>query len=634
MEEHIAAVNRSIMTGKKFCCELLKRDADMNRSGAQWIYTADHHSVPNTDSFLLDPLHEKLMTTELQSFNALKHFGQEDLNPFGFVNLSSSSQKNLYYLVKTKPVIQHVIVNHNLETEDAKKKDYAIDLFAPPVVLHPGTSSPFRIQRTIFHYNAFWGLLGLNQSTGDVLQSYWIETLLKYTDSEVMFITQDEFSTTTKYLTNFPMNPSRPNLKEFVGLMKDWQCTEELFSSCLTKFSKDFQNLGLHETFIPCNEHLLKAWIEDLQTLIYKFPKFVSNRTIKSNNSSDIVTFSPVFKTFNHSKSLKIASRIENSIKTICSNNTYNFSIPEVLKNAKPMFEDILLLIAFNNQHTKIIPLLEIMYRTAFPNMLICGNGVTDRKLAEEYDLPFYATDGFPYKKTSNIPKCIIGAMKMGYKVRGYFNIHDDVLLNFWHFLKFNKTKIWYLPGDYYVVDAMRLKHIHKKYFTLTNGEAPGFFKPVASHIQAVEALMAVKNSIGGTVLSTCHKNLIKLTKKDYRYINGQSDIFYIPSRLEDKYIDLMGLFAYKEIWFEISVPTVTRCLEHPSEHETIPFGHIYGASKLKWNGHLKYPERINRPYFHPFKLEPALKGDEKRRDMFCGTVIPQIFKILETGAR
>ncbi|CAL8127152.1 unnamed protein product [Orchesella dallaii] len=111
---------------------------------------------------------------------------------------------------------------------------------------------------------------------------------------------------------------------------------------------------------------------------------------------------------------------------------------------------DVLLIIAFTNHHYDLIPTLEVLYRSTFPNMLYCGNP------HESIDLFLRKYQSVEHRSFSFLPtytratyECVLGAMEMNYEVKGYVVITDETLIKTWNIEGLDKTKIWVSSSDH-----------------------------------------------------------------------------------------------------------------------------------------------------------------------------------------
>lgn len=111
---------------------------------------------------------------------------------------------------------------------------------------------------------------------------------------------------------------------------------------------------------------------------------------------------------------------------------------------------DVLLIIAFTNHHYDLIPTLEVLYRSSFPNMLYCGNPHESVELfLRKYQSVEHRSFSFLPTYTRATYECVLGAMEMNYEVKGYVVISDETLIKTWNIEGLDKTKIWVSSSDH-----------------------------------------------------------------------------------------------------------------------------------------------------------------------------------------
>lgn len=123
---------------------------------------------------------------------------------------------------------------------------------------------------------------------------------------------------------------------------------------------------------------------------------------------------------------------------------------PLIPYQPQTVHSDVLLIIAFTNHHYDLIPTLEVLYRSAFPNMLYCGNPHESVELfLRKYQSVEHRSFSFLPTYTRATYECVLGAMEMNYEVKGYVVITDETLIKTWNIEGLDKTKIWVSSSDH-----------------------------------------------------------------------------------------------------------------------------------------------------------------------------------------
>ncbi|CAM1302429.1 Uncharacterised protein g3269 [Pycnogonum litorale] len=606
------------------------------KGGAKYIFEASVTAELNITSINMEARQQALTKLNYENFNVLTHYGQTSCLPRGFYKMLGNLQPDpilwtSYRLKYSNTFINHHVIENNLDVySNDKCKREIIDLNAPPFVLEQGTASPFGASNTLIHYEAFWSLLlqpCLDIDMQDIARSYWTQYLLWLIDGNIMFTGTKSLQAIKAQKYKYDL-ASENKLKKFQISLRQFKChINNSFEDCVIQLSV---HLTSSKICASENELLIRNWINDLKSLGYQFPerKYVSTQ-FREDSMRPIMFFPKKLNLDGQNgSSFTVPNKNEliAKLNSTCFNYTYTFQ-NKSLKDFKPMFSNVLLIIMFLHSESISIPLETLMYKVHFPNMIVCGLNQAGLQSAASAKVSYFPARMYPFYSTASVPDCLINVMRMNYNVDGYLMIHDDVMLNFWHFDKFNKQKVWYLGGDHYFIDAIDLRGADPNKNMSTGGNPPWFFHPEESRLSAINALTALKDSSVGSAKYTCHRNLLKQVGFPYRYINGQSDILYVPQRLRRDFIEIMTEFSDRDVWFEIAVTTVMRCIEHPNKHEKIPFGHIYGSSELKFNGYKQYKSRLHLPYYHPFKLDPILRNDAARKEVFCSQVVNETLK-------
>ncbi|GFS23948.1 conserved uncharacterized protein [Elysia marginata] len=168
--------------------------------GAKVIYETDddNRSMDKLQRFDYGPECSGLEVGGQSLFNPYHHLGQSTQWPRGFpltaVGNDSTRRFRMNKDIKTA-LIQQGIVNGDPDVDATRKRadgelDVHFDHAAPTTLLLPGVFSPFDSQNTLFHYDAFWGLL-LPKSTTmrvcNIWRGYWAQRLLWEVDGRLAF---------------------------------------------------------------------------------------------------------------------------------------------------------------------------------------------------------------------------------------------------------------------------------------------------------------------------------------------------------------------------------------------------------------------------------------------------------------
>jgi hypothetical protein len=130
-------------------------------------------------------------------------------------------------------------------------------------------------------------------------------------------------------------------------------------------------------------------------------------------------------------------------LKAISENMCPGFG-PLIPYQPRNVYKDALLIVVFTNQHYDLIPTLEVLYRSAFPNILYCGHPHESVEIfLRKYQSVEHRSFSFLPTYTRATYECVLGAMEMNYEVKGYMVVTDETLMKTWNIEKLDMNKIW-----------------------------------------------------------------------------------------------------------------------------------------------------------------------------------------------
>ena len=286
-------------------------------------------------------------------------------------------------------------------------------------------------------------------------------------------------------------------------------------------------------------------------------------------------------------------SSSQRSFSKVLSNESPRMNMENDSPCLKDAFKEILLVIAYNYPLYDSIPHLAALYRPAFPHLLFCGPPHNTTRSGILIVDVYRGILGY---------ECLGRAIREHPGYKGYFYINDDVILNYWNFLDFDRGKIWessfsfgstpiYEPANsnwYWWISPYGLNNCRRACEDVANMNSGPKKLNVKYHISAL-----FKNS-NGTL----------------RCFSGRSDILYIPYKHAKAFSILSEIFYERKVFLEIAIPTMIRFLERNDNIGRLPGYYIPGDvrkgdprvtdSRFFW--FVYFPK--NKLWFiHPFKL-------------------------------
>ncbi|GFR95441.1 conserved uncharacterized protein [Elysia marginata] len=630
--------------------------------GAKVIYETDDDNRPmdKLKRFDYGPEFSGLEVGGQSLFNPYHHFGQSTLWPRGFpLSAVGDASKRRYRMGKSlqTALIQQGIVNGDPDMDaifrlTRKSADSELDVHfdpaAPSVSLLPGVFSPFNSQNTLFHYEAFWGLL-LPKSTTmrvcDIWRGYWAQRLLWEIDGRLAFYPPNAYQrrNSHSYLEDAKeedqMYRSTEKLLDFLA---KWTCDPKLsFFGCVQQLTSDMaDNKFLGNSDVD----LTKAWLADLARVGYVEPL----RKTTPRASHDVMKMSVIggrepykeclkrprfpeqFPRYNYTHVIfypveQEAPVLQSSMVSappqvfqhisatagVCPFSEMISSASSIAQPSKTIdfFNDILVIISFNfpNFYNNL-RYIEAAYRPIFRNIVYCG---PDRNNFHHFAnamnnsrLSFIEADGtcgyLAYV-------CTLQAMQLGYNVTGYLHVADDVLINPWKFVGMNKSRAWLTKTA-----NAPLKLQGDGWFWWKQDYGKFAFD------KTVNDFLEDEIDVGQNLV----KYLKVLTANQGVTMRGLSDVYYIPKRLEGVAKHFLTKSYDRALFLEIAIPVLTYGHETKEEIELIS-----GTSIDPVDRHEKSAWDFFSPDLH--MLHPVKFSKLSHREMYCSKFMTTMIKFM-----
>lgn len=379
------------------------------------------------------------------TFDPYSHFGQT------FQNAQSDNNINEYKICEVKPPSIEKFLDADGQS---------LDLSAPAVIIPGGRASAFDTRNTAFGRDIFPALFllpehgGLNEKDQYYIRSIFANALLKLSAGSSKFSVA-EISTVTA--NDIIAKSSLTN--EFSNFIDNWTCDKVTVLRCMLELAGQLMQNDLIQL---SDLTYIEMWVRDLKDIGWPFlpqkddiavvqPSQAKDEPCYGEDSLSGVYFHPSvrIKEIEHrarqgkfldeddfrnqlQKSASFASRM---LQTLCPSIDIKKAVAN--QNQYDPHDNILLIVTFFKKDYETIPLLEIMYRHHFKNILYCGepDEVVD-KYMEHYNgqsgtyfsfLPVFHMQSAGYE-------CLLGAIEMGYRVEGFLLVNENTLVNSWNF--------------------------------------------------------------------------------------------------------------------------------------------------------------------------------------------------------
>lgn len=247
--------------------------------GAQVIYDTDDDNLITGPTIKYYPEKSVMNVgcSKNQTINPYAYFGQETVWPRGFP-LQAVHQKNDFNILQKqiRPLIQQGLVNNDPDVDAIFRltRNLPISfLEKEPLALANGVMAPFNSQNTIFHYQAFWGLI-IPAFTPfrvcDIWRGYLVQRLLWDIGGSLCFTGPSAIQLRNAhdyyqdFLSEIDLYTKSGAL---VQLLINWSSTApSLFCRII-----DLCDQLIDKNFFDAHERdLINAWIEDLKNCGYQ----------------------------------------------------------------------------------------------------------------------------------------------------------------------------------------------------------------------------------------------------------------------------------------------------------------------------------------------------------------------------
>ena len=256
------------------------------------------------------------------------------------------------------------------------------------------------------------------------------------------------------------------------------------------------------------------------------------------------------------------------------------------------VFSNVLLVVVFNFPFYESIPLLDSFYKPAFPSIMYCGPTVSKKFKVVRVEI---------YKGYYGY-ECLGVAIRRHPGYKGYLYVNDDMIVNYWNLLDFDRDRIWL--GKIKEFPTNRSQEMFKP-----PTDSWHWWHPPQNALQKCgQAVQTINSSDSAKKRKSSLNVLAENGGGKLCCFKALSDFFYIPSRFSGTFQKYSSIFFTKKVFLEVAVPTIVYLLECSKKIlyiQGIDLHWIYGDGSAINNGYnvwLQYStDQTN--YIHPFKL-------------------------------
>uniref|UniRef100_A0A1D1YBU5 tRNA (Guanine-N(7)-)-methyltransferase subunit trm82 n=1 Tax=Anthurium amnicola TaxID=1678845 RepID=A0A1D1YBU5_9ARAE len=416
--------------------------------------------------------------------------------------------------------------------------DIRFDEEAPKVALPQGTMIPVNSFNTLFHAQAFWGLMlpvSVSTMASDVLRGYWAQRILWEIGG---------------YVAVYPPTVHRPdhaeaypfaeekdlhvNVGRLIKFLVAWRSNKPTLFERILQLSHAMAEEGF---WSEQDVRFTAAWLQDLLAVGYQQPRLMSlelDRPRATIGHGDRREFIP-------RKLPSLHLGVEEA-------GAVNYEIGNLIRWRKN-FGNVVLIMYCSGPPDRTALEWRLLYGRIFKTVVILSEQ-SNSDLAVEYGQLSHV-----YRYLPKIFERFTGA-------EGFLFLQDDMILNYWNLLQADKTRLWTTNKVQDSWITVPMDGNSSQWFTTQSAMVKKIVNTLPVHFQ-----VSYKESISEEKLALC-----------------SGEIFYVPRRFVGDFVDLVGLVGDLEVHHKIAVPLFFMAMDSPRNFDSDAFSSIIYKKDLPSN--------------------------------------------------
>ncbi|XP_058225310.1 probable glycosyltransferase STELLO1 [Rhododendron vialii] len=516
--------------------------------------------------------------------NPYVHFGQRSVWPRGFPleNVGEVGHEEFYTEVSGgNQYIQQGISNglpdvdsvfYSTRKSGGEAFDIRFDENAPKVALPHGMMVPMNSFNTMFHYNAFWALMlpvSVSTMASDVIRGYWAQRLLWEIGG--FFMVYPPTIHRTDDTESYPFSDEKDihvNVGRLVKFLVSWNSSKNILCERILELSYSMAKEGF---WSEKDVRFTAAWIHDLLAVGYSMPRLMAidlHRERARIGDGDRREFVP-------RKLPSVHLGVEES-------GTVNYEIGNLIRWRRN-FGNVVLIMFVSGPVERMALEWRLLYGRVFKTVVILSVQA-DADLAVEQ-----SQFDQVYKYLPKIFNRFTGT-------EGFLFLQDNTILNYWNLLQADKSKLWItnmVPQSWTTVPITSND-------SFWNSKQADMVKQVVGTMPIHFQLNYNDNGPRDETLTVCN-----------------SEVFYIPRRFVDDFIDLVDLVGNLEIHHKVAVPMFFRAMDSLLNFDLVLNTMIYETQTKSSNSSFLYSAQV--PAVHPWSVTSEPEFIKLIRDMAAG---------------
>lgn len=550
--------------------------------GAKMIFDADDRGEVidwevgkrfDLDLFGVDAMQERILQYNRENpnrtvVNPYIHFGQRSVWPRGLPleNVGEIVHEEYYNEVfGGMQFIQQGISNGLPDVDsvfyltrklDSEAFDMSFDEHALKVALPQGVMVPLNSFNTLFHSNAFWGLMlpvSVSSMASDVLRGYWAQRLLWEVGGFVVVYPPTIYR--KDEIEAYPFSEEKDlhvNVGRLIKYLVSWRSGKHRLFEKIMELSYSLAKEGF---WTERDVKFTGAWLQDLLAVGYQQPRLMAlelDRPRASSGDADRKEFIP-------RKLPSVHLAVEES-------GAVNYEIGNLIRWRKS-FSNVVLILFVSGPVERTALEWRLLYGRIFKTVVI---------LSAKSDVDLAVEEAHPDQVYKYLPKIF----ERFSSAEGFLFLQDNTILNYWNLMQGDKSKLWItdkVPQSWTTISLI--------------GNNSVWFSKQAKMVKKVVNTMPVHLQVGYKESSTSEPSLTICS----------SEVFYIPQSFVGDFVDLVGLVGNAKIHHKVALPMFFMAMDSPLNFDSLLNTMIYNTEALSSNPSDYYSAKVAA--VHPWSI-------------------------------
>lgn len=428
------------------------------------------------------------------------------------------------------------------------------DEHAPKVALPQSLMVPINSFNTLFHYNAFWSLMlpvSVSTMASDVLRGYWAQRLLWEIGGFVVVyppsVHRDD------KVEAYPFSEEKDlhvNVGRLIKFLVSWRSEKQGLYEKILELS---HTMALEGFWSENDVKFTAAWLHDLAAVGYQQPRLMAvqldlqKATVQRGDKKEFIP----------RKLPSVHLGVEES-------GTVNYEIGNLIRWRKNFGNVVLIMfVAGPVQQTALE--WRLLYGRVFKTVVI---------LSTQADADLAVEQG----QLDQVYKYLPRILERFNSTEGFLFLQDNTVLNYWNLLQADKSKLWIANK----VPTSR---------NMINGKDSSWFVKQAELVKKVVSTMPVHLQV----------NYKESGPTDQSIALCGSEVFYVPRRFVQDFVDLVDLVGDLDIHQKIAVPMFFMAMDLPQNFDTLLNKMVYKTGASSTNSLKLYSAQV--PAVHPLAV-------------------------------